>query len=62
MNILYGIQGTGNGHITRSRLLVPLLRKKGFNVDVILSGRKKEEYWDMECFKPYDTKFGITFQ
>ena len=62
MNILYGIQGTGNGHITRSRLLVPSLRKKGFNVDVILSGRKKEEYWDMECFKPYDTKFGITFQ
>ena len=62
MNILYGIQGTGNGHITRSRLLVPSLRKKGFNVDVILSGRKKEEYWDIECFKPYDTKFGITFQ
>ena len=62
MNILYGIQGTGNGHITRSRLLVPLLRKKGFNVDVILSGRNKEEYWDMECFKPYDTKLGITFQ
>ena len=62
MNILYGIQGTGNGHITRSRLLIPSLRKKGFNVEVLLSGRKKDEYWDMECFRPYDTKFGITFQ
>ena len=62
MNILYGIQGTGNGHITRSRLLAPLLRKKGFNVDILLSGRKKEDYWGMECFSPFITKSGLTFE
>lgn len=37
MKILYAIQGTGNGHITRALEVVPLLKKKG-NVDVLLSG------------------------
>ncbi|HEX5002416.1 MAG TPA: glycosyltransferase family protein [Bacteroidia bacterium] len=37
LKILYAIQGTGNGHITRAMEIVPLLKKKG-TVDVLISG------------------------
>lgn len=37
MKILYAIQGTGNGHLTRAMEVVPILKKKG-DVDVLLSG------------------------
>ncbi|MEM8888746.1 MAG: glycosyltransferase family protein [Bacteroidota bacterium] len=39
MKILYAIQGTGNGHISRSRDIVPLLKKRA-EVDVMVSGLK----------------------
>ena len=61
MKILYGVQGTGNGHITRSRIVIPLLRSMGHEVDVLISGRKKEKYFDMETFEPYQIKHGLTF-
>src|SRR5438067_424845 len=37
MKILYAIQGTGNGHLSRSMDIVPLLQAKG-EVDVLVSG------------------------
>ena len=37
MKILYAIQGTGNGHVSRARETVPLLQKFG-EVDLLLSG------------------------
>ncbi|GCD79362.1 glycosyltransferase family protein [Schleiferia thermophila] len=37
--ILYAIQGTGNGHMARALVLLPLL-KKYFKVDVLISGRQ----------------------
>ena len=37
MKILYAIQGTGNGHLSRARDIVPILQKKG-NVDILVSG------------------------
>ncbi|GAB3937180.1 glycosyltransferase family protein [Mucilaginibacter myungsuensis] len=37
MKILYAIQGTGNGHLSRSMDIVPLLQKYG-QVDVVVSG------------------------
>jgi uncharacterized protein (TIGR00661 family) len=37
MKILYAIQGTGNGHLTRSLDIVPILKKKAM-VDVLVSG------------------------
>lgn len=37
MKILYGIQGTGHGHISRAREIVPLLSEKA-EVDVLISG------------------------
>jgi uncharacterized protein (TIGR00661 family) len=61
MNILYGIQATGNGHITRSRLLVKQLRYSGHNVQVILSGRNTDELWDIDDLKPYDVFTGLTY-
>lgn len=37
MKILYGIQGTGNGHITVAREVLPILQRKA-EVDVLVSG------------------------
>lgn len=37
MKILYGIQGTGHGHISRAREIIPLLSEQS-SVDIILSG------------------------
>jgi len=39
MKILYAIQGTGNGHISRSRDIVPLLKQMA-DVDVLVSSLK----------------------
>ena len=43
MKILYGVQGTGNGHITRSSILIPILRDMGHEVEVIISGRNNTQ-------------------
>ena len=37
MRILYGIQGTGHGHISRARVVLPTLREYA-EVDVLISG------------------------
>ena len=41
MKILYAIQGTGNGHISRARDIIPLLREKG-EVDILVSGTEAD--------------------
>lgn len=41
MRILYAIQGTGNGHVSRAREVIPHLQKHG-SVDVLLSGTQNE--------------------
>lgn len=41
MKILYAIQGTGNGHISRAREIVPLLQQYG-EVDLLISGTQSE--------------------
>ncbi|MCD6067772.1 MAG: glycosyltransferase-distantly-related protein [Bacteroidetes bacterium] len=37
MKILYAVQGTGNGHITRAMEIIPYLQKKG-ETDILVSG------------------------
>jgi uncharacterized protein (TIGR00661 family) len=37
MKILYAIQGTGNGHLSRARDIIPLLQQKG-DLDILISG------------------------
>jgi uncharacterized protein (TIGR00661 family) len=61
MRILYGVQATGNGHITRARVLLPALQAAGVEVDVLLSGRVPEQLFNMECFGRYQTRRGFTF-
>ncbi len=39
MKILYAIQGTGNGHVSRAREIVPILQQYG-HVDLLISGNQ----------------------
>ena len=41
MKILYAIQGTGNGHISRAREIVPLLQQYG-KLDLLISGTQAD--------------------
>jgi len=59
--VLFGVQATGNGHITRANVLVPKLRKIGFEVDVLLSGRERQKLFGLEAFGHYRTRRGFSF-
>lgn len=57
MKILYAIQGTGNGHITRAMEIIPYLKKKG-DLDILVSGIQS----DIEL--PFKVKYkfnGLSF-
>jgi uncharacterized protein (TIGR00661 family) len=57
MKILYAIQGTGNGHLSRARDIIPLLQQKG-ELDILVSGIQA----DVEL--PYPVKYtfrGLSF-
>ena len=58
MKILYGIQGTGNGHLSRGDFIYSLLKKQTNSVDVLISG-------DNYSLKPnFPVKYknkGVTF-
>lgn len=56
MRILYGVQTTGNGHLSRSRLVISYLKQFGHDVHVLFSGAYDGEFWDKSVFEPY-TKF-----
>ena len=60
MRILYGVQGTGNGHITRARALAPALAAQGVEVDYLFSGREQERLFDMQAFGDYQWCRGLT--
>lgn len=61
MKIFYGVQGTGNGHITRARVMAKELAAEGFEVDFQFSGRPADQYFDMDIFNGYRCKEGLTF-
>lgn len=57
MKILYAIQGTGNGHLSRARDVIPCLQLKG-EVDILVSGSQA----DVEL--PFPVKYrlkGLSF-
>lgn len=57
MKILYAIQGTGNGHLSRARDIIPLLQKKG-ELDLLISGTQAD------ISLPYPVKYkykGLSF-
>ena len=59
MKILYAIQGTGNGHVTRAREIIPYLKKYG-DVDILISGTQAEVDVDAEVKYRFDG-FGFVF-
>lgn len=62
MKILYGVQGTGNGHITRARALNQYFTQFGLDVDFLFSGRDASRYFDMQEFgSGIRTLKGLTF-
>lgn len=61
MKILYGVQGTGNGHITRARIMAECFQRKDVEVDYLFSGRDVDKYFDMQPFGEYQTKHGLSF-
>ena len=61
MKILYGINATGNGHISRARIIIAELKKRGHDVSCIISGRNDDSLYDIEEFEPFVLKKGFTF-
>lgn len=60
MKILYGVQGTGNGHLSRARAMAAALGERDIGVDYLFSGRLASRYFDMECFADYKLREGFT--
>lgn len=61
MRILYGVQGTGNGHVTRARAMAPALAAAGVEADFLFSGRAPDQFFDMAPFGDYRVRRGLTF-
>lgn len=61
MRVLYGVQATGNGHITRARVMAPALQQAGVEVDYLFSGRPADQLFDMQPFGDYQVRRGLTF-
>ncbi len=61
MQILYGVQTTGNGHLCRSRLVISHLKRLGHDVHVLLSGAGDGKFWDHSILEPYTKYDGLTF-
>ena len=61
MKIFYGVQGTGNGHIARARMMAKELELAGIETTFLFSGRAAEGYFDMDVFKDYELRTGLTF-
>ena len=61
MKILYGVQGTGNGHIARARMMAHHFQKQNADVQFLFSGRSKSKLFDMAVFGDYLHRDGLTF-
>lgn len=61
MRLLYAVQATGNGHITRARALLPALQRAGIEVEFLFSGRVQAQLFDMQPFGDYQHCTGFTF-
>lgn len=61
MKILFGIQGTGNGHVSRSTQIIEKLQEKGAQVDVIFSGCNDNKVYDKKIIHAKGFFEGFTF-
>ncbi|MDO3388204.1 glycosyltransferase family protein [Gilvimarinus sp. SDUM040013] len=62
MKILYGVQGTGNGHLTRARSMAKAFATLDVQVDWLFSGRAREDFFDMQPFGDFRCYQGMTLQ
>jgi uncharacterized protein (TIGR00661 family) len=61
VKILYGVQGTGNGHLSRARAMARHLKNRHVDVTYLFSGRPRESYFEMEAFGDFMVREGLTF-
>lgn len=61
MKIFYGIQGTGNGHITRGRIMARELQAADLDVTYLFTGRPQDKFFAMEVFNGHQWREGLTF-
>lgn len=61
MKILYGVQATGNGHISRARALAQAFRDHAIDVTWLFSGRERSQLFDMAPFGDFLYRQGLTF-
>jgi uncharacterized protein (TIGR00661 family) len=62
VKLFYGVQATGNGHITRARAIAPKLKQAGIETTFLFTGRPWENLFEMEVFGDYQWRAGLTFQ
>ena len=61
MRILFGIQGTGNGHLSRCHRIATELQDLPVDVDYLISGRKPSRLFSTEVFGHFSHRRGLTF-
>ncbi|MDR9825224.1 glycosyltransferase family protein [Vibrio sp. FNV 38] len=61
MRILYGVQGTGNGHIARARAMAKAFQSLPVEIDFVFSGRERDKYFSMDEFGDFRTLKGVSF-
>tara|TARA_R100001509_G_scaffold144291_3_gene100515 strand:- start:188 stop:1408 length:1221 start_codon:yes stop_codon:yes gene_type:complete len=61
VKLLYGVQGTGQGHISRARAMAAALRHYDVEVTWLFSGRPREQLRDMQPFGDFLYRRGLTF-
>lgn len=61
LKILYGVQGTGNGHISRARMMAKHFAERDADVTFLFSGRDKNRFFAMHEFGEYLHRRGLTF-
>jgi len=61
MKVLYGITANGNGHLSRSAQLVALLRERGHQVTLVISGQPGKPVMNADALQPFLRFDGFSF-
>ncbi|HQQ63121.1 MAG TPA: glycosyltransferase family protein [Pseudomonadales bacterium] len=61
MRIFYGVQGTGNGHLSRARAMARHFSGRNADVSYLFSGRARDDFFSMDVFGDFQLKQGLTF-
>lgn len=62
MRILYGVQGTGNGHLTRARAMAAAFRQHpSVELDFVISGRAQDALFGVEPLGDFRWREGLSF-